>query len=253
MGTHTDQAIVLRLSDYSETSQIATLFARCGGKLRLIAKGLRRGTRKRFAVGLDLLEYGQVRYVRPRGQAGLGTLAEWTQRDAFLGLRRALIRQYGAFYAVELTDRLTEEYDPHPELFAALLELLGDLAADETPTLADGRPGTPAALIVRFQAALLRAVGYAPVLRQCVDCGRPRVRGSAAYFSSAAGGLLCRACQQRHAEKRRLAPRLLDRPACEQAPEDWFPLLDYHLAHIAGGPARSSRRLGELITRAQPG
>ncbi len=249
MGAQTDHAVVLRLSDYSETSQIATLFAQRGGKLRLIAKGLRRSTRKRFAVGLDLLEYGVVRYVRARGDAGLGTLAEWTQLDAFLGLRRALLRQYGAFYAVELTDRLTEEYDPHPELFDALVELLRGLATDEPPALPDGRPGTPAALIVRFQAALLRAIGFAPVLRQCVDCGKPRVRDTAAYFSSTAGGLLCRECQQRHREKRRLSPRLLDLPAQAQAPEDWFPLLDYHIRHIAGTAARTAKRLSTLIAQ----
>ena len=194
MPIRTDQAIVLRLTDYSETSQIATLFTAQNGLVRLIAKGSRRSTRKSFSAGLDLLEYGEVRYAPPRGDAGLGNLAEWTQRDTFSGLRADLLRQYGALYAAELTSKLTEEFDPHPGLFTALLDLLRQLAdpADTAPT--PGRPtGTPAA-IVRFQAALLREIGYAPILRRCVACGKPRERGTRAYFSASAGGMLCGDC-----------------------------------------------------------
>jgi DNA repair protein RecO (recombination protein O) len=249
MPVRTDLAVVLRLSDYSETSQIVTLFAARGGLVRLIAKGSRRGTRKRFAAGLDLLEHGEVSYTPPRGDAGLGTLTEWTQRDAFTDLRRDLLRQYGGLYAVELVAKLTEEYDPHPDLFDALLELLNRLAGQQSGAAPSAdTPAEPAAAIVHFQSALLRAIGYAPVMRQCVNCGKPRVRGTRAYFSSSAGGLICRDCEMHHVEKRRISPAMLDGSPSARSAIEWFSLLDYHLTNIAGRSFASAQRLRELLT-----
>ncbi len=248
MPVRTDQAVVLRLSDYSESSQIVSLFTASAGLVRLIAKGSRRGTRKRFAAGLDLLEYGEVSYAPPRGDAGLGTLTEWVQRDAFTTLRRELRRQYGGLYAVELVSKLTEEYDPHPDLFDALLQLLRRLAADETDARQAPRTAAgAAAAIVRFQGALLRAIGYAPTLRHCADCGRPRVRGTLAHFSSTAGGLICRDCEMHHTEKRRIPQAMLDADRQAQPATDWFLLLDYHLTHVAGGTFKTADRLRSLL------
>ena len=238
MPVRGDQAIVLRLSDYSETSQIVSLFTARDGLVRLIAKGSRRGTRKRFAAGLDLLEYGEVSYAPPHGDAGLGTLTEWVQHDAFTGLRSDLVRQYGGLYAVELVGKLTEELDPHPALFDALLEILRRLSAgmDE-----------PVVVIVRFQGALLKAIGYAPMLRQCVTCGRPRVRGTRAYFSSTAGGLICRDCEMHHVEKCRISPAMLDGDPATQTAVDWFQLLDYHLTNVAGRVFKTAEQLHLLL------
>ncbi len=248
MPIRCDQAVVLRLSDYSETSQIVTLFTDKSGLVRLIAKGSRRGTRQRFAAGLDLLEYGEVSYAPARGEAGLGTLTEWVQRDAFTGLRAELVRQYGGLYAVELVSKLTEEYDPHPGLLEALLEALRRLAGGQD----DARPGSdtptdPIAAVVRFQGVLLKAIGYAPILRRCVGCGKPRVRGTRAYFSSSAGGLICRDCEVHHVEKRRVSPAMLDGKPESQSAADWFLLLDYHLSNVAGRAFKVSGRLRKLL------
>src|SRR5262245_53546498 len=115
MPTQIDNAVVLRLSDYSESSQIVSLFARDAGLVRLIAKGMRRSTRSRPAVGLDLLELGEVEFAPAHGEAGLGTLAEWQQVDSFLRLRADLPRLLSGLYAAELTAATTQEHDPHRE------------------------------------------------------------------------------------------------------------------------------------------
>jgi DNA repair protein RecO (recombination protein O) len=231
-----DQAIVLRLTEFSETSQIVTLFTVAHGLVRLIAKGARRSTARRFAAGLDALEYGEVSYAPPRGDARLGTLTEWVQRDTFGGLRREPARLYGGMYAAELVASLTEEDDPHAGLFEALRGLLAALAGE----------GEPARVLAVFQAALLKALGYAPNLTQCVGCGRPRTRGGPAFFSSTAGGLLCRDCELHHVEKRRLPAGLADTAPDSGDARAWFLLQDYHLTHLAGRPARTA----EMLTRA---
>ncbi len=237
MAAAHDEGIVLRLTDFRETSQIAALFTAAHGQIRLIAKGVRRGTRARVAPGLDLLERGELSFLPPRGEADLGTLTEWVQRDAFTGLRRDPARLYGALYAAEATLALTEPAEPAAVLYTGLRGLLENLAGK----------AEPAAALVAFQRVLLRAAGYAPHLESCVECGRPPRPGEAAYFSSAAGGLLCRDCEIHHVEKRRIADALRGTRPEDGPAVEWFALLDYHIAEVAGKRLRTADAVTRLL------
>ena len=242
MPLERDHAIVLRLTEYSESSQIATLFAADHGLLRLIAKGIRRGTATRFAVGLDLLESGDVQYTPARGDATLGTLTDWTQRAAFAGLRAGLAGVYGGQYAAELTAALTEEGDPHRSLFDALHRLLTDLT--------DGQCPTPA--LARFQFELLESIGYGPSLDRCTSCQNAPPADQPAYFSTAAGGLVCRDCEVHYVEKRDLpaACRWGEPPAGDSLA--WFDLLAYHIRNLLGHEPKAFAALATTLRREAP-
>lgn len=228
-----DQAVVLRRLDYSETSQVLALMTRNHGKVRAIAKGIKRSTKARFAVGVDLLEVGDlVLSVRPAGQSaegGLATLTEWRQARSFWGLRQRLSRLYAAQYATEVTAGLTADWDPHLGLYDALLGLLESLCRLEE-TLPE---------VVGFLARLLEEVGSAPRWDRCVSCQRPARAGPGLYFSSFEGGLLCRDCEGTYQEKRQVAAGVLPllRGAAESGPDLWaaaFDLLNYHVSHLMG-------------------
>lgn len=244
MALQNDQAIVLRLSEFSETSQIVTLLTRNAGQQRLIGKGLKRAPRTRVAVGLDLLERGDVAYLPARPGADLAMLTEWVQRDAFAGLRAALPKLYAGLYLAETTAALTEPEDPHVTLFDALRDALERLASPAPESAAIGP------IVVRFQLRLLEAIGLTPQFRTCVDCGRPRERGAPAWFSAAAGGLLCRHCAGRHREKHELAPGLVDTRLEQSPPADWFGVFDYHLTHTAGRAFQLSGPVRKCLTTA---
>jgi DNA repair protein RecO (recombination protein O) len=243
MAIEKDNGFVLRLTEFSETSQIVTLFTERSGQVRLIAKGARRSTSKRFSAGLDQLELGEVSYVPSHGDAQLGTLTEWVQRETFPGLRRELPRLYGGLYVAELAATLTEEYDPHPALFAALTRSLAELAGEAEPLR----------VLAIYQAELLNAIGYWPNFESCVDCGRVRPSGAAAYFSSTAGGLLCRDCEAHHVEKRRLPGGLLDTTPATGNAQAWFELQHYHLTHVAGRAFKTAGRLFQSLGRGSDG
>src|SRR4029079_6690100 len=92
MATYiTDQAICLRVTDFSETSQIVGMFTREHGLVPLIAKGSKRTSKKSTMSGpLDLLTSGEVVFVPAKEQRGapangygaqLGTLAAWELAD----------------------------------------------------------------------------------------------------------------------------------------------------------------------------
>ncbi|MDX2200148.1 MAG: DNA repair protein RecO [Phycisphaerae bacterium] len=222
-----DEAVVLRLSDFSETSQVATLLSRRHGILRLLAKGARRSTKERFVPGLDLLEWGDVLYRPARGDGQLGTLAEWKQRELFLGLRDSLVATQFAQYAAEITTMLIAEDDPHEALFDALLALLGGLAGDggagwirdaggperqQRPASSTDTRSTlvSARRLIGYQQTLIWDIGLMPQLDACVACGRERAAGRAAYFSPKSGGVICRSCAAERGDRLRLmkAPTL---------------------------------------------
>lgn len=264
MALHRDEALVLRRLDYSETSQILLVFCRELGAQRLIAKGIKRGTKTRVAVGVDLLEAGTVVLSRRTGaDAQLGIMTEWRQQDTFPHLRRDLPRLYAAQYAAEATGQLTESGDPHPGLFDALRSLFTNLAA-----------GEPLGHLVAFLLTLLREIGLMPQFNACVACGRTfsplreaggraeggpgRVDLAHLYFSSHQGGIICRDCEPAAVEKRRVDPvavSILQERAEGSARDSRvdsaaFDLLDYHLTETIGRPLRLSQPLRDALCRA---
>ena len=193
-----DDAVVIGRLDYSETSQVLVLFAREHGKVRAIAKGMKRSTKTRFAAGVDLLDAGRV-VVSSRAEraAGLATLTEWKQTRCFSGLRGKLFRLHAAQYAAEVLAHLTEDWDPHPPLFDAFVATLDVLAhADE-----------PLPTITRYQCALLTSIGSMPRVDECVLCGRSN---DLSHFASLEGGTICRNCEPGQIEKREDSPRSLE-------------------------------------------
>ncbi len=250
MAAISDEAIVLRRLDYSETSQVLVFLTRAHGQRRLIAKGIKRSTKTRFAAAIDMLERGRVLfYARSDGDRALGTLSEWRQAELYLGLRRELSRWYGGQYAAEITAALTEEADPHPELFDALAALLARLAELEADP-AD-KPDAVARALVRYQQGLLTSIGLYPDLARCVPCGKPAPIGRGAYFSAGQGGLICRDCEPTVAEKQRVTAATLTglrgEDWAEGAPGRAFALLDYTIGyHLGRKPQLSGMMLNML-------
>ncbi len=271
MAAVKDEAIVVRRLDYSETSQVLAFFTRGGGVQRLIAKGVKRGTKTKFATGIDLLERGDLAYLPARRDGGgLGTLTEWRQRDLHLGLRDDLRRLYAGQYAAEVTAATTEEGDPHPALYDALAELLSGLSSGRPPGQPDIRSGRPPGrpdgrgsddplpLLVGYQRELLRAAGLWPDLTRCVMCDKPAPAGRAAYYSAHQGGLVCRACEGRLGEKRLVPAGVLavlreqdpsrDREGAGvvgEAVRGAFELLNYTISHTIGREVKLARFVGK--------
>jgi DNA repair protein RecO (recombination protein O) len=229
MAALKDDAVVLRRLDYSETSQVLALFTRSHGKARVIAKGIKRSTKTRFAPALDLLDMGTVVIsVRHPRQEALGILTEWRQTAPAGALRERLDRLYSAQYAAALTSELTEDWDPHPYLFDALARVLEALSGAEQ-TLD---------LLLRFQLVLLAEVGSIPIFDHCIGCGMADPPSEGLHFSALEGGLICRDCEPAHLEKRGVPKRARDwlvRGDGEPGGlRSAFELLDYHLAHLMG-------------------
>src|SRR5438093_2924529 len=104
------QALVLRTTDWSESSRIATLWTREFGKVRVLAKGGRR-LKSNFESALDLLRACSMVFLR-KSSGGLDLLTEARVVERFPRLRTNLQAVYAAYYVAERLAYWTEDYDP---------------------------------------------------------------------------------------------------------------------------------------------
>jgi DNA repair protein RecO (recombination protein O) len=186
-------ALVLRTTDWSETSRIATLWTREFGKVRTLAKGGRR-LKSNFESALDLLTLCSIVFLR-KSSGGLDLLTEAQVAERFPRLRTELSALYSGYYIAELLADWTEDYDPHPLLFDEAVATLRCLGAPEEAS---------GPRLARFELVLLRELGYSPTLETCVACAAPAA-ASGLSFSAAAGGILCPGCRKGQRDTRPLS------------------------------------------------
>lgn len=181
-------ALVVRGTDWSETSRITTLFTREFGKVRALAKGGRR-LKSSFDCAFDLLSVCRIVFLR-KSHGGLDLLTEARLEEQFPVLRQNLPALYAGYYLAELLADGTQDYDPHPDLFDSALESLRDL----------GKGAQPQSVATAFELVWLQELGYSPRLDACATCDR-LIAGRAAY-SPAAGGVLCPECAPAATDRR---------------------------------------------------
>jgi DNA repair protein RecO (recombination protein O) len=134
----------------------------------------------------------------------LAVLTEFEQQPGFTRLRDNLFALNCCLFAAELVNLLTNDYDPHPQLFDSFLQFLQN--ANEQQATSDERRAT-LSLLILFQLALLKEVGLQPILSYCTNCKtRYEIRDTRyeLYFSSSANGLICRDCEASFPDKVRL-------------------------------------------------
>ncbi|MEQ8785015.1 MAG: DNA repair protein RecO [Pirellulaceae bacterium] len=183
MASEKSTAIVLRVIDFSETSCVVTLFTRDFGKISALAKGARR-PKGPFEAALDLLAVCRIVFLHKASDA-LDLLTEAKLERRFRAGSRSLSRLYAGYYLAELLRDLTDEGDPHPELYDAADGALAALDDDMDA----------AALVLRFELTALKVLGHLPSLADCAACGEPAPPEGRIPFGLPAGGVLCRNCR----------------------------------------------------------
>jgi DNA repair protein RecO (recombination protein O) len=184
MPSEKASAIVIRTVEFSETSLVVTLFTREFGKLGALAKGARR-LKGPFESALDLLALCRIVFLHKSSDA-LDLLTEAKLLRRFRPVGHDLSGLYAGYYVAELLGELTDEDDPHPELF--------DLADETLAALSAGEP--VGKRIVRFELGALRLLGHMPSLDACVECGTPVAPAGRVAFGQLDGGVLCPACRE---------------------------------------------------------
>ena len=177
------EAITLRRTDYSDSSQIITFYTRDYGKIHTLAKGFKRIAKKSCTKAVDLLTHNQILFIK-KEHTSLYTLTEAILQDSYPLLRLNLDKYYRASYSTELVNEFTEENDPSEQLFDTFLDTVRGLSTDADATIR----------MLVFEIKLLKISGYLPEWRHCVNCKDDVQQRSEVYFNAKEGGVLCDTC-----------------------------------------------------------
>jgi len=183
--TYRDRAVVLRAYKLGEADRIVTLLTRYNGKVRAVARGVRR-TSSKFGGRLEPFSHVDVQLVRGR------TLDVIAQVETVAGYSKPLRDDYPRFTAgevmLETADRLVaEEGEPALTQYHLLIGALHALGATS-----DGQARTPTMVLDSYLLRALASAGYKMALATCARCGQATAQR---WFSATSGGLVCAACK----------------------------------------------------------
>jgi DNA repair protein RecO (recombination protein O) len=177
MAIRHDQGIVLRSYPFGEADRVVVLLSPNNGKIRTVAKGIRK-TKSRFGGRLE--PFTHVDMVLYEGR-NLDTITQVAVIEPFPRLRASLDAVVAAGTMVEAADAVAQEDESSMRLFLLLHRGLRALEA--------GQSG--ADLITSYLLKLADVVGVAPSLLVCASCGRVE---DLHRFSFGGGGALCDRC-----------------------------------------------------------
>lgn len=172
---------MLRTQKLGEADRIITLLTRHNGRVRAVAKGVRR-TSSRFGSRLEPFSHVDLQLAEGR------SLDVVTQAETVAPYGARIGGDYERYTAgtvmLETAERLVvEEKEPALQQFLLLVGALRAMSYDDRP---------PTAVLDSFLLRSMAVAGYAPSFDACARCG---LEGPHRAFSPAAGGILCGRCR----------------------------------------------------------
>lgn len=177
---YTTEAIVLSRFDYGEADRILTLLTPGSGKVKAIAKGIRRPTSR---IGGSLEPFAELRLALAHGRT-FDVVTQVQVVHPWLRLRDDLVSFGTASYLAELADRTQEERHAAESVYVLLRRAYELLDAGMAP----GR-------VARwYEMHLADELGIRPEVDRCVECGRLLEADEAYRWIPPLGGVVCERC-----------------------------------------------------------
>ncbi len=195
-------AIPVRVVNWSDSSQVLSLFTRELGIVEAIAKGAHRN-RNAFQGPFDLGMIWEVVFAERPPERGLSILTEGAVFEDFRGIRTSLRRWAAASFLLEYLRAVGTSGESARDLFDSVQMALTALA---TPELVFGEPEGDERLsgedqvslaLLLFEPRALRVLGLSAPISACAECGRQWPgTDRPVFFSAEAGGILCTSCRE---------------------------------------------------------
>lgn len=181
------EAIVLHHVNWGEADRLLTVFSRSHGKLRVIAKSVRK-MQSRKAGHLEPFSHSTLMLAKAHD---LWIVTDAETIDGFTPLREDLQLMTHASYVIELIDRFTFEEGQNWQLY--------QLVVDTLKRLSEGKDSFVP--LRYYEMRLLDLLGFRPMLFQCAKCNK-EIKPEDQFFSAEQGGVLCPSCGARSSDSR---------------------------------------------------
>ncbi len=175
-----DTGVVLRTYKLRESDRIVVFHTAENGKVRAVAKGVRK-TKSKFGARLEPMSH--VRLLLYRGRE-LDIVSQAEAVEPLSPMLSSLDRASQGLAVIEAVDQLSLEREPNPQLYRMLVGVLRTIASTPSPLNVAG-----------FYWKLLANEGVRPELDRCVRCGGTEPETQFVAFDLHEGGVLCRSCR----------------------------------------------------------
>jgi DNA repair protein RecO (recombination protein O) len=176
------EGIVLRSLKYGDSSNIFTLYTRDFGKIKLLAKGIKR--RKSRTPPLRYFSLSEIVFYK-REKSELHLLSSGETLKSFSGLSKNLNRFSWASAMTELLDQLITGEELNQRIFNLSLKTLSRMESVDESDLEK--------IFWGFALKLFSNLGYKPKLDTCVRCGR-EIKEEEVFLNPERGGVICHNC-----------------------------------------------------------
>ncbi len=175
-----DTGVVLRTYKLRESDRIVVFHTAENGKVRAVAKGVRK-TKSRFGARLEPMSH--VRLLLYRGRE-LDIVSQAEAVEPLSPMLSSLDRASQGLAVLEAVDQLSLEREPNPQLYRMVVGVLRTIATDPSPLN-----------VAAFYWKLLANEGMRPELDRCLRCGEEGAGVQFVAFDLNEGGVLCRNCR----------------------------------------------------------
>ena len=175
-----DTGVVLRTYKLRESDRIVVFHTAENGKVRAVAKGVRK-TKSKFGARLEPMSHVSLLLYRGRE---LDIVSQAEAVEPLSPMLSSLDRASQGLAVIEAVDQLSLEREPNPQLYRMLVGVLRTIASSPSPLN-----------VAAFYWKLLANEGVRPELDQCVRCGESEPDTQFVAFDLNEGGVLCRSCR----------------------------------------------------------
>jgi len=179
-GLYRDVGVVLRTYKLRESDRIVVFHTAENGKVRAVAKGVRK-TKSKFGARLEPMSH--VRLLLYRGRE-LDIVSQAEAVEPLSPMLSSLDRASQGLAVIEAVDQLSLEREPNPQLYRMVVGVLRTIATDPSPLN-----------VAAFYWKLLANEGMRPELDRCLRCGETEPGTQFVAFDLNEGGVLCRTCR----------------------------------------------------------
>lgn len=181
-----DTGVVLRTYKLGEADRIVVVLTAQHGKVRAVAKGVRK-TMSRFGARLEPMSHVRLLLYRGRSNSDGSALDIVSQAESVETLAPMLAnldRVSQGMAVLEAADQLALEREPNEQLYRMVIGALRTIGERTSPLV-----------VPAFYWKLLAAEGLGPELDVCVRCSESEATAPLVAFDLNEGGVLCRNCR----------------------------------------------------------
>jgi DNA repair protein RecO (recombination protein O) len=194
MALKRSNAIIIGHYSLGEADKIIVFFTRDYGKVRAVAKGVKR-LKSRLSGRTEILTYGDLIYFERVGK-DLHSINSFDIIESFQSLKEDLLKMANCFYLAELIQHVTSESDADPDTFDLMLNTMSLIESMEhTPNPSQEGSNDIEVIVRAFEIKLLERMGLNPRLDSCIICSY-EINDESPKFSIQSGGVICAKCSK---------------------------------------------------------